>query len=60
MDFLEDWSVVLTLIQAFQVLYFTEGELEFIENRYYEEDERLSMGLTLFLKILKWLLLVSS
>lgn len=51
MHFLENWSVVLTLIQAFQVLCFTEGELGFIENRYYEEDERLSMGLTLYLKI---------
>lgn len=50
MDFLEDWSVVLTLIQAFQVLYFTEGELEFIENRYYEEDERPKYGFDLVFK----------
>ena len=36
--------MVLTLIQSFQVLYFTEGWLEFIESRVYEEDERLSFG----------------
>lgn len=29
---------------------FTEGGLEFIESRHYEEDERLSMNLILYLK----------
>lgn len=61
MHLLENWSVVvLTLIQTFQVLCFTVESLEFIESRYYEEDERLSMDLTLYLKIQEWLLLVSS
>lgn len=51
MHFLENLSVVvLILIQAFQVFCFTEGGLEFIE-RYYEEDERLSMNLILYLQI---------
>lgn len=49
---LENWSVVvLTLIQTFQVWCFTVEGLEFIESRCYEEDERLRMDLTLYLKI---------
>lgn len=43
--------VVLILIQSFQVLCFTKGGLEFMESRVYEEDERLNLDLTLYLKI---------